>query len=231
MGKHGKNPELRNRKKQQSIDKKKALEVVDDASPMSETTPSAAPQSAQVKPQPPQQQQQQQLQQKGGSAQKQQQLQERAPTPQQRAPREPVYDSDGEEIFYSDDEGEGEEDPLEAEYRNFVPPADLPPAPVQDDMLMLVAVLVGFFLALLVGVILPRWGVPQQNVMGSGMATLFCYLIYLNFCTCKCCRGASTSNLSPIEQVTPQMVFIVAASIGTMLGGMIGGAIRHVPMW
>ena len=247
MGKHGKNNELRNRKKQQSKELRRALEVDDDNDAVS--THSPAPPLSTASSAPPQ------LPPRAASP----QLPPRAASPaasaaaavpqpravetkKARAPREPQYDSDGEEIFDDDDdddddedEDDEEEDAKETAYRKFVPPASLlAQAPVQDDTLMAVAALVGFFLSLAVSAALPRFGVSQHSIMASGMFSLLGYVTLLNLCTCSWCGSSSSQRgvkLSPIERVTPQMVFVTAACIGSMLGGMIGGALKDIPLY
>lgn len=39
-------------------------------------------------------------------------------------------------------------------------------------------------------------------------------------------RGSKRPGLSPVESITPQMVGLVCACLGAMLGGIFGGTIR-----
>jgi hypothetical protein len=96
-----------------------------------------------------------------------------------------------------------------------------------DDTLVVVAALAGFALCLACGFLLPTMGVQQELVMGGGMAMLLLFVVYLMMCP-NCGRKAKVGGASMAEGVTPVSVFIVAGSIGVMLGGMFGGTYSNI---
>lgn len=122
----------------------------------------------------------------------------------------------------ADDNDDDDDDPssIYAELRKpFVVPPHLAAIPPQDDTLLFAAAVGGLTIAIIVGALLPKYaGVPQRNIMVSGLGGLLIYALNLAFC--GCCRKQA-SQLSPIEMITPSMVFTFTACIGTMLGGMI----------
>jgi hypothetical protein len=101
----------------------------------------------------------------------------------------------------------------------------LPEPDSTDDIILLVAALAGFVVCGIAAALCVRVrAFEQEFVMAGGMVTLVLFVIYLNFCPSCTPKKA---GLSPIESITPQIVFIGAGCMGVMIGGLLGGALKY----
>lgn len=104
--------------------------------------------------------------------------------------------------------------------------------PPADDCAILCAGLFGFILLFAFGAIMPFFGVPHDLLMAGAMAALMLIVVVLNFCPRTCfsscgCDRERREHLSPVDSLSPFLVFIVAGCFGCLLGGVLGGASRY----
>lgn len=99
-----------------------------------------------------------------------------------------------------------------------------------EDCIILAAACLGFLLFMALAAVAPSiLAVEQQYIMAGGMVGMLFYIVVLNFCTCcRCGKRKGSEALSPVEQITPQMVFIFSGCLGTMIGGVLGNAVKFM---
>ena len=143
------------------------------------------------------------------------------PPPPPSPPQREVVDSDDSE--YSDEESEDFDSDADTalkqvEHEPFVDP----PMSAEEKLLFFLGGL-GFVVFLVVGMLLPSFGLDQSHVMAGGMGALLLGALFVTFCPwrrmCKRCCSEG--------EVPWQLAFLGAACLGVMIGGMFGGVVKY----